>query len=292
MAPIEPDSLEGVLQFAQIALKANHFGLKNVEDAAFRILYGRELGLTVMQSMMGIDIIQGRPGPKAGTVAALIQNSGRFAYRIKSWTETECIIDFFEKGEHVGESKFTIEDATKAKLVKDDSNWKKYPRAMLFARALTQGARAYCPSVTMGPVYSSEELSDGFETIETTAVAPAVSVTQPPVDPQPPKEPEVDPITDKIRRYDAWATDVAKRLDKKGFAAFKTSGAVTEFIYNDISGAGFADGAAKSYRDRVKAIASLDMEWKELLETLNAIALRLLGKLEQEAAELEPGSEG
>ena len=36
------------------------------------------------------------------------------------------------------------------------ANWKNYPRNMLFARAMTNGARWFCPDVYCG--YAEEEL--------------------------------------------------------------------------------------------------------------------------------------
>ncbi len=51
-----------------------------------------------------------------------------------------------------------MDDAKKAGLSGKDV-WKKYPRNMLFYRALTSGVRLYCPDVTGGVVvYTAEEI--------------------------------------------------------------------------------------------------------------------------------------
>ncbi|NJO31398.1 MAG: recombinase RecT [Richelia sp. SL_2_1] len=42
-------------------------------------------------------------------------------------------------------------------------NWKKWPSDMMFARALTRGARRYCPDVFGGPAYTKEELEDSVD---------------------------------------------------------------------------------------------------------------------------------
>ena len=178
LKPIEPGDLSEVMTFAQVAVKSGTFGLKNIEEAAFRILYGRELGMSVFQSIMGIDIIQGRPGLKAGTVASLIQRSGRYEYRVGDWDHLKCVIEFFDHGMVLGKSSFTIDDAKRAQVYKDGSNWSKYPKAMLFARAITQGARAYCPSIFFGPIYWREELADGGDVIDVQ-----ITETQPAADP-------------------------------------------------------------------------------------------------------------
>jgi len=100
--PIEPNDLSEVMTFAQVAVKSQMFGLRTIEEAAARILYGRELGMSVFQSIMGIDMIQGRPGLKAVTVASQIQRSGQYEYRVDKWTVDECTVKFFDRGEFVG----------------------------------------------------------------------------------------------------------------------------------------------------------------------------------------------
>ena len=111
----------------------------------------------------------------ANTMALLIKRSGRYNYRILEHNDTVCSIEFREiedgKWVEVGESTFTIEDAKRAKLVYPDSAWIKYPRAMLFSRAISQGARLYAPDA-IGGVYTSEEIKsiDGTMTDEPVTV--------------------------------------------------------------------------------------------------------------------------
>jgi hypothetical protein len=70
-------------------------------------------------------------------------------------TDTACEIAFTEQGKDCGRSRFTIEDARKAQT----KNLDKFPRNMLFARAMSNGCRWYCPDVFNGaPTYTPEEL--------------------------------------------------------------------------------------------------------------------------------------
>lgn len=293
-APIEPANYDDVMRLAHVAVRAGHFGLKNVEDATFRILYGRELGLSAMASLMGIDMIQGRPGPKANTIAAIIDSSDRFAYRVKAWTETECQLVFFDRGEQVGESRFTIEDARRAKLVKPDSNWEKYPRAMLFARALTQGARAYCPSVFMGPVYSSEELSDGYDTIDGASIPTVTPTADPPKNDPPSADEEAKEETpaDKVRKLDDWAGRVAARFKEKGVNRFGSAGEVVTEVYERFAAMGLASGDADNYRRRTEEIAAIEAPWKEILTHLKAFAESMARQPEPPFDLNEPGANG
>jgi hypothetical protein len=62
----------------------------------------------------------------------------------------------------VGESTFTIDDARRAKLAARDV-WQKYPKDMLRSRAITRGARTYCPDVFNGAIYTAEEITAEIE---------------------------------------------------------------------------------------------------------------------------------
>src|SRR6185437_4756284 len=63
--------------------------------------------------------------------------------------------------ESLGDSIFTAEDGKLAGLAHGD-NWRKYPRNMLFARALSNGARWYCPELFSGLTpYLPEEVEPG-----------------------------------------------------------------------------------------------------------------------------------
>ena len=192
---IEPETLDQIMTYAAIAMKSGYFGVRNIEEAAVRILYGKEMGLSVMQSMMGISIIQGRPGMSAGTIAAKVKESGKYDYKVTKWDEKLCEIQFLEHGKPVGRSVFTIEDAKRAGLWKAGGGWDKYPRSMLFARACTQGVRAYAPDIFLGPIYSPEELLDG-STVETSDNATIEMLAQEFI-----PEATVEPEQPKQKRY-------------------------------------------------------------------------------------------
>jgi hypothetical protein len=165
-APLLPLTLQDTLSLADVLVKSGLFGTVPTAQAVVKILYGRELGLGPMASMMGVHIVEGRPTPSATLMATLIQNSGRFHYRVAEWDETRCSLEFYEGGDLLGVASFTIQEAQQARLTdrgKDPStnNWNRYPKAMLFARAMSQGAKAYCPAVFAGaPVYAADELSE------------------------------------------------------------------------------------------------------------------------------------
>jgi hypothetical protein len=126
-------------------------------QAVVKILAGRELGFGPVQSMTGINVIKGRISFSAGLIAAAIRRSGRYDYAVRHHDDLKCEVQFSKDGKALGVSTFTMDDARKAGLAGGD-NWRKYPRNMLFARAMSNGARWFCPDVFGGPVYTPDEL--------------------------------------------------------------------------------------------------------------------------------------
>ena len=134
---------------------------KAISQGIVKILAGQEIGFGPFASMNGVYIIQGKPSFGANMMAAAVKASGRYNYRVVEMSDEVCEIAFFENGQECGRSKFTIADAKKA----GTKNLDKFPRNMLFARAMSNGVRWYCPDVMNGSaIYTPEEL--GVETDE------------------------------------------------------------------------------------------------------------------------------
>ena len=130
---------------------------RGAAQAVVKILAGREMGFGPNASMTGVNIIRGRVTLSANLMAAAVRRSRRYDYRIRKHTDSECVIEFLMDGQPIGTSSFTMEDARRAGLAHGE-NWKKYPRNMLFARAISNGAKWHCPDVFGGPVYTPDEL--------------------------------------------------------------------------------------------------------------------------------------
>ena len=133
-------------------------------QAIVKILAGRELGIGPIASMVGVYIVDGKVSIGANLMAAALKRSGKYNYKVREHVNTACTIEFFERGESVGISQFTIKDA-EAAGVAHKPVWKQYPRNLMFARALSNGVRWYAPDIMAGPVYSFEEV--GHEELET-----------------------------------------------------------------------------------------------------------------------------
>jgi len=151
-------SLDDVMKIGGLLAKSGFFkGAANEAQAVAKILRGWELGIPPVAALETVYVIEGKTALAAHMIAALIKKSGRYNYRVKENSDRQCTILFMEQGEGVGESTFTMEDANKAQLLGKDV-WKKYPKAMLYARAMSAGAKLFCPDVFGGAVYTPEEL--------------------------------------------------------------------------------------------------------------------------------------
>lgn len=140
--------------------------IKSAQQAVVKIMAGAEMGISPFQAMSGIHIIQGKPTIGAGLMASRVKASGKYNYKVTEMTDKVCTIDFIEGGQSIGTSSFTIEDAKKA----GTKNLDKFPRNMLFARAMSNGVRWFCPDIYEGPVYVPEEMESITEDVQAVEV--------------------------------------------------------------------------------------------------------------------------
>jgi hypothetical protein len=157
-----------------VLVKSGYFkDARDEAQAIVKVLAGRELGLGPVASMTGIFVVEGKPTLGSNLIAALVKRSGKYNYRVPVSTATECAIDWFEGGQPCGRSSFTMQEAQAANLA-GKGPWRSYPKAMLFARALTQGARMFCADIFAGPIYTPEELGAEVSVTEDGDQVPVV----------------------------------------------------------------------------------------------------------------------
>lgn len=159
-ALIVSDDFDTLQRMSMALYKSGYFqNVKNEAQAIVKVMAGAELGLPPFASMAGIHIVQGKPVLGSNIIATLVKNDHRYDYRIGVADDAECVLLWYEHGKQVGKSEFTIEEAKRAGLTSKD-NWKKYPSDMLFARAISRGARRFAPGIFGGaPVYTPDELN-------------------------------------------------------------------------------------------------------------------------------------
>ena len=157
---------------------------RQATQAFAKIVAGRDLGLTPFESMAGLHVIEGKIEAGADLHATRVRNREGYDYRI-AWIKGEpeerdsweavyaeddeatdlreivgCAIEFTVDGEMRGVSRFTYADAQHAGLFeKDKTPWRRYPRNMYFARAMTNGVAWFVPEVMGGMrVYAPGEI--------------------------------------------------------------------------------------------------------------------------------------
>lgn len=165
---VEPKQLSrrDPFKIAQAFAASQLFPGLTLEAAVVKIIAGEELGIGPMAAIKGIDVIEGNLGYRGNLVATLVKQHPRYDYAVLEKTKERCTLQFLidgkpAPGDEEGKATFSIEDAQTAGLVKPKSGWEKWPRAMCFNRALTEGVRAYIPDVTAGaPAYTDDEIRE------------------------------------------------------------------------------------------------------------------------------------
>jgi hypothetical protein len=152
-------STSEIMSIADSFAKSGMFpDIKSAAQAAVKIQAGKEFGIQPFAAMTGIHIIQGKPVIGAGLMASRVKGTGRYTYKVIKHDATICEIEYFElkkdKEISIGISTFTIEDARKA----GTKNLDKFPKNMLFARAMSNGVKWYTPDIYDVPVYVPEEM--------------------------------------------------------------------------------------------------------------------------------------
>jgi hypothetical protein len=129
--------------------------IKRPEQALFVILAGRDLGLSPVQSLRSINVVQGKVELAADMQLSLFHRAGGKSKwealtndRAALWLNAPWL-----EAPHV--ETFTMEDAKRAGLTGD--NWRKYPKAMLRSRAITAGLKSIGFDVLAGH-YAEGEL--------------------------------------------------------------------------------------------------------------------------------------
>lgn len=130
-------------------------------DVLIVLMTGRELGLSPMQSIRGLHVIEGKGVMSADTIVGLVKSRADVCEFFRLVESTDKIATY--EARRVGDPEptrlsFTIEQAQRAKLT-GKSNWQTYPEAMLRARCSAALARAVFPDLA-GGIYTPDEAAE------------------------------------------------------------------------------------------------------------------------------------
>lgn len=182
VATMDSEELQRTLNIAKNLAASGMFNdARDAAKAFAKILLGRDLGLSVMQSMTGIHIVEGRPELAGVTLASFIKQHPTYDYKTREHDEQHCVVDFFNGAELLGTTTYDMEKARKAQLVKDHPKapWNAHPMNMLFWRCISNGVKFFMPDLTGGiPVYHEGEIErvQNIAEGEGTGEAPGVEL--------------------------------------------------------------------------------------------------------------------
>jgi hypothetical protein len=221
--------------------------IKTPEQVIAIALTGRELGIGMMESIRGINVIQGKPSVSPQLMLALARRTGeveKFAVHAPGrpgvppdHTGAECHVKRKGEPEHV--SVFGPKEAEALQLAGKD-NYKKQAGVMYQWRAVAANLRVTFPDAISG-LYTPEEMGadvnvddEGNMTVKNPPPAPAVAMPKekavdaqvvPPADPTPAHE---QGITDGERAMlfklakQAWGAKYEENLRKFIKAKYNT----------------------------------------------------------------------
>ncbi len=205
LAPVRPSELMPPLasfrQMQEMADALFRSGLmahaNNAAGALAVMLKGRELGVPAMAAIEGITIIKGKASVSPHLMLALIKRDvGPGAIRVAETSAKHCVVEYREPGwPGVKSFPYTMADAQTAGLAGGE-NWKKYPAAMLRARAVSAvGKMAFADVI--GGMYVHGERGEEVEVTEDGDVVPAAPAERP-ADPPPEQDLRTDEQSKRI----------------------------------------------------------------------------------------------
>lgn len=236
---IKPTDFTTLSQLADIATQSTYVKA-NKAQAMFIMLKGVELGLSPLQALDGINIIQGKPTISPQLMLALINRSGELEDMKIDSTDALCTVTMKRKGRSSHTETFSLEDAKKMQLMEKD-NYKKQPKTMMKWRAVSACARIAFPDVIQG-VYTPEEMgaevaeddSGDIVMIAPPEPTPAITVTPIIVDTSPaPAKSALDILDAGLEEYGvdfATAANVLNLKDVNDPAEWRTHGTTPKAI--------------------------------------------------------------
>lgn len=171
----EPTNLDEAFRMAQILVSSGLTprGVDTPQKAFLIMAQGRELGLSTMQSLGNIYVVEGKVSLSSDLMAAMVLKSSVCEYlRVVEMTAERATYAAKRKGGNEFRFSFSWEDANKAGLT-GRATYKANPADMLRHRALSKTVRAVFPDVVAG-LYSRDEAEDIVDVTPRTTVAEVV----------------------------------------------------------------------------------------------------------------------
>ena len=129
------------------------------EDILLVLLAAHDLGIPATQALSKLHVVDGKLAMSSEMMVALVLRDGHELWADDANDTEHQIVYGRRKGsDEVTRSEFTMADARTAGLA-DRPTWKKYPKAMLWARAVSGLCRQVFPDAVAGVSYTPDEIA-------------------------------------------------------------------------------------------------------------------------------------
>lgn len=171
-------TVQDMKTMAKAIVASGFAGCKNEDQALTLMLIAQAEGRHPGIIARDYHVINGRPSLKADTMLARFQEQGgTVRWNCLTNERAEAVFSHKSGGELTID--WDIQRAKQAGVYDSNPNWKKYPRAQLRSRCITEGIRSILPGVLCG-TYTPEEIADMEEGPRTPDYS--VHGSQPPAD--------------------------------------------------------------------------------------------------------------
>jgi hypothetical protein len=206
------DPFTAAMQIGEHFARSGMFGVDRKEAGTILALACITENQTPFEILRTYDIVMGKLRKKAlACYAEFRQRGGRVKWLNTGDDGKEAVGEFTFEGNTLT-VRFTIDDAAKQGLVKNDSAWKKTPGNMLRARVLSNAIGMLCPEIVAGVVDGEESDAPTVEpkpiltkvetapekkatVVEVATVAESAPKTEAQATPEPPHTP---PLTEPV----------------------------------------------------------------------------------------------
>jgi len=174
---LELRTIEDMYRFATyvVASKLAPKGMDSEPAVVIAIQLGAEIGLSPMQAVQNIAVINGRPSVWGDAVKGLVLATGECVgfseYFEGDGDKLTAICEIERRGYETVRRTFSVADAKTAELWSKAGPWKQYPKRMLQMRARSWACRDAFPDALRG-LFFAEETQD-MPPVDVTPQEPA-----------------------------------------------------------------------------------------------------------------------
>lgn len=159
--------INGARELVESLLSTKHYRKLGPEGVFAIVQKARAVNVHPLDALNGgMYYVQGKVEMSSMMMNQLIRQAGHSIEKDEESNDTICMLHGkrVDNGDAWSES-FSIEDAKRAGIYRQGTGWVKYPRNMLFARALSNLARMLFPDVIKG-CYTEGEIAPQLTTID------------------------------------------------------------------------------------------------------------------------------